>query len=323
MTITTVPIVDLSRATSVVARELDEVGHESGFFQIVGHGLDDAMLDRTWSTVRAFFDLPLDDRRSVGRPRPDYPFGYVAMAGETLSNSLGEDGLADLKETFNIGPVDSADVGPKDLDEALLFSPNLWPGALPELRPVLENYFREMDALAQQLMGLFALGLGLDARFFVDRIDRGTSALRALNYPDQATPPVPGQLRAGAHTDYGTLTILRQDNAPGGLEVLDYRTNEWVPVPSVPNAFVINVGDMLAQWTNDRWRSTLHRVVNPPSWSPGPSMSSRRQSMAFFHNANFYCEVACLPTCTSADNPPRYPPVLAGPHLVNKFRRTT
>ena len=323
MTTAIIPVVDLDRPSSVVSGELDEVGHESGFFQIVGHGLDDAMLTRTWSAVRAFFDLPLADRRSVQRPQPDYPFGYVAMAGETLSNSLGDGGLADLKETFNIGPVDSPRLPPNDPDEALLFSPNLWPSALPELRPALENYFREMDGLAQKMMGLFAVGLGLDAQFFADKIDRGTSALRALNYPDQATPPVPGQLRAGAHTDYGTLTILRQDNAPGGLEVLDHRTNSWVPVPSVPNAFVINVGDMLAQWTNDRWRSTLHRVVNPPSSPPGFSLSSRRQSMAFFHNANFNCEVACLPTCTSPDNPPRYAPVLAGPHLVSKFRRTT
>lgn len=314
----TVPVVDIDRDPTAVGHDLDEVGHESGFFQITGHGLDEGMLDHTWSTIRAFFDLPLEDRLSVQRPQPDYPFGYVGMAGETLSNSLGDGGLADLKETFNVGPVDDFDRATNDPDEALLFSPNLWPTVLPELRPALETYFREMDRLAQRLMSLFAVGLALDAAFFTKKIDRGTSALRALNYPDQPTPPVPGQLRAGAHTDYGTLTILRQDAAPGGLEVLDRHTEQWVPVSRVPDAFVINVGDMLAQWTNDRWRSTLHRVVNPPA-----SVSARRQSSAFFHNANFDCEVACLPTCTSDDNPPRYAPVLAGPHLVSKFRRTT
>lgn len=317
---TSVPIVDIARDPAVVGRELDEVGHESGFFQIVGHELDEEITKRTWATVRSFFDLPLAQKLAVRRPTPDYPFGYVGMAGETLSNSIGEGGLADLKETFNIGPVDTLDRIPSDPDEALLFSPNLWPLALPELQPVLETYFHTMDDLAQRLMQLFAIGLGLDALFFADRINRGTSALRVLNYPDQTTPPLPGQLRAGAHTDYGTLTILRQDDAPGGLEVLDHRTNRWIPVPSVNNAFVINVGDMLAQWTNDRWRSTLHRVVNPPLQ---PGSSTRRQSAAFFHNANFDCEVSCLPTCTSLDNPARYAPVLAGPHLVSKFRRTT
>jgi isopenicillin N synthase-like dioxygenase len=99
--------------------------------------------------------------------------------------------------------------------------------------------------------------------------------------------------------------------------VLDHLSGMWIAVPSIADAFVINVGDMLAQWTNDRWRSTLHRVVNPPC-----NAGARRQSMAFFHNANFHCEVACLPTCTSPENPPRYAPVLAGPHLVAKFRRT-
>lgn len=317
---TSVPIVDIDRDPAVVGAELDEVGHESGFFQIVGHGIADETMNYTWTTIRAFFDLPLAEKLAVKRLSPDYPFGYVPMAGETLSNSIGAGGLADLKETFNIGPVDNVNRTTSDPDEALLFSANLWPAALPELRPALETYFRSMDGLAQRLMSLSAIGLGLDASFFTDRINRGTSALRALNYPDQSTLPFPGQLRAGAHTDYGTLTILRQDDAPGGLEVLDHRTNNWIPVPSVSNALVVNVGDMLAQWTNDRWRSTLHRVVNPPVHL---ASSTRRQSTAFFHNANFDCEVSCLSTCTSPNNPPRYAPVLAGPHLVSKFRRTT
>lgn len=314
----TVPIVDLARPADEVALELDRVCHEIGFFQIVGHGVDTAMLDHTWSTVRAFFDLPEADRMVAAKPFADYPFGYVPMAGETLANSLSYGGQPDLKETFNMGPVDALGAEPTDPDEALLFSPNLWPSVMPEFRVAMETYFRAMDALSGRLMSLFARALGLDPMFFADKIDIGTCAMRAINYPDQAVPPVPGQLRAGAHTDYGTLTVLRQDDAPGGLEVLDKNTDTWVPVPSVPGAFVINVGDMLAQWTNDRWRSTLHRVVNPPTGA-----SARRQSMAFFHNANYWCEVACFPTCTSTDNPPKYAPVFAGPHLVSKFKRTT
>ena len=314
---TAIPIIDMRADESDVAAEVDRVCTDVGFFQVVGHGVDAALIETTWVTVRAFFDLPLDERLAAARPRPDYPFAYVPMVGETLSNSIGDGGQPDLKETFNMGPVSRPLVGPLDVDEAVLFSPTLWPPTMASLRPALEAYFLAMDDLAGRLLRLCAIGLGLNADFFAARISAGTTALRALNYPDQPTPPSPGQLRAGAHTDYGTITILRQDAAPGGLEVLDHRTGAWTAVPSFPDAFVINIGDMLAQWTNDRWRSTLHRVVNP-----SVDAGARRQSMAFFHNANFDCEVACLPTCTSPDNPPRYAPVFAGPHLLAKFRRT-
>ena len=314
-----VPVIDISRSEQTVARELDDVCTHVGFFQITGHGFDGGMLDRTWSTVRAFFDLPLAERLGAVRPRPDYPFGYVPIAGETLSNSLGDGGVPDLKEIFNVGPVRRVPRKLTDPDEELLFSPNLWPRSRHghQRQPVLEDYFLAMEALSARLLHLSAIGLGLTPDFFAARIDRGTNALRALNYPSQDREALPGQLRAGAHTDYGTLTILRQDAAPGGLEVLDHRSQSWMPVPSVDGAFVINVGDMLSRWTNDRWRSTLHRVVNPEVGS-----NARRQSIAFFHNANFDCEVSCLPTCTTPTNPPRYAAVKAGPHLVAKFRRT-
>lgn len=312
-----IPVIDMRAGELEVAKEIDRVCSNVGFFQLIGHGIDPTLLDRTWATVRAFFDLPLAERLAAARPRPDYPFAYVPMSGETLSNSIADGGQPDLKETFNMGPVVRPPNGPTNSDEEVLFAPTLWPPAMPSLRPALEAYFLAMDDLAARILRLCAIGLGLDNDFFTTRIDVGTTALRALNYPDQPTRPPPGQLRAGAHTDYGTITILRQDAAPGGLEVLDHQTSTWTAVPSLPDAFVINVGDMLAQWTNDRWRSTLHRVVNPSVDS-----GARRQSMAFFHNANFHCEVACLPTCTSPDNPPRYSPVFAGPHLLAKFRRT-
>jgi isopenicillin N synthase-like dioxygenase len=142
--------------------------------------------------------------------------------------------------------------------------------------------------------------------------------MRMVHYPHQDAPPPPGALRAGAHTDYGTLTILRQDDAPGGLEVQD-AAGRWVPVPFQPGSFVVNIGDLMARWTNDRWRSTLHRVVNPP---PEPGRSNRRTSLPFFHNANWDARIECLPTCLAAGEAPRHAPVLAGAHLMAKFRST-
>jgi isopenicillin N synthase-like dioxygenase len=218
-----VPVVDISGDPVAVGAELDEICRTTGFFQITGHGVEDGVAGPAWTMATAFFDLPLEEKLSVARPTADYPYGYIPMAGEALSQSM-----------------------------------------------------------------------------------------------------------AGPHTDYGTLTILRQD-AVGGLEVLG-PGGDWVGVVPVPGAFVVNLGDLMARWTNDRWRSTLHRVVDPPGSGPpgsgppgsGPpgSVQARRQSMPYFQNANWSAEIACLPTCLAPGEQPRYQPVLAGPHLMGKFRRS-
>jgi isopenicillin N synthase-like dioxygenase len=206
-----------------------------------------------------------------------------------------------------------------DDGERWAFAATPFPPTLPELEPALAAYFTALLDLSARMMGWFAVALGLPRDYFAVLIDESPSALRVIDYPHREQLPLPGQLRAGAHTDYGTLTLLLQDDAPGGLEVLDPRTEQWTAVPAVPGAFVVNLGDLMARWTNDRWRSTLHRVVNPPRDHAG---STRRQSIAFFHNANYHTLVECLPTCVVAGEVPRHAPVEAGPHLMSKFHRT-
>ncbi len=307
-----VPVLDLTADPATVARSIDEICTEVGFFQVVGHGVPDGVADRAWRTARDFFDLDIGDRMQVASP-PGHPYGYVPFAGESLGRSLGQAAPPDLKEAFGCGPVDSSERALADPDEGSVRVPNLWPAALPELERAWSDYYRAMLGLGSRLMSLFALGLRLPADHFEASIDCSPSAMRAINYPARDTSGEPGQLRAGAHTDYGTLTMLRQDTV-GGLEVQD-STAQWVAVPSVPGAFVVNIGDLMARWTNDRWRSTLHRVVDPPVGA-----SARRQSMPFFHNANWDARVECLPSCLPASGVPSYPPVLAGPHLMAKFR---
>ena len=131
-------------------------------------------------------------------------------------------------------------------------------------------------------------------------------------------PPKPGQLRAGAHSDYGSLTILLPQTGSGGLQILS-PSGRWVDVPPVPGAFIINIGDLMAQWTNDRWVSTLHRVINPDLVA---GQSSRRQSFAFFHQPNWFAEIACIEECLPAGDKPKYQPVLSGPYLMGKFKST-
>jgi isopenicillin N synthase-like dioxygenase len=142
---------------------------------------------------------------------------------------------------------------------------------------------------------------------------------RALHYPNQPDAPLEGQLRAGAHSDYGSLTIVRQEDRPGGLQVLDH-SGEWVDVPVVDGGLVVNIGDLMAEWTNDRWVSTMHRVVNPPRDAAG---DSDRVSLVFFHQPNYDAVIECLPSVLGPGEEPKYAVTTSGQHLYDKFVKQT
>jgi isopenicillin N synthase-like dioxygenase len=276
-----------------VAHQIGRACEEIGFLCITGHGVQKALIDEMAATSRQFFDLPLADKLSA--PVNSIGAGYVAMQAEALAASLGQKTPGDLKESFNAG---------RDFDAML------WPPALPELRDVWRRYFAQVKSLSETIMRAFALALDLPEAFFDDKIEPPQAFLRAINYPEQAVAPLEGQLRAGAHSDYGTLTVLLSEDKPGGLQVRA-QNGEWVDVIAPPGAFVINIGDMMQLWTNDRWRSTVHRVVNPS----GDAKSSRRQSLVFFHSPNEQVLIEPLATCVSAERPARYAPILAGEHM--------
>lgn len=298
-----------------IADEADRACREVGFFAVVGHGVDPEVVDRAHRKALAFFDLPVDGRLEAVKPEPGAPYGYSPFEYEALNRSIGGDTPPDLKETFDVGPVDPpprplADM--TDPDERAVYAPNHWPTAQPSLRPALEAYYRSMGALATTIMDVFAVALGLGDGGFDDLVDRHGSALRCAHYPALAAPPDPGALRAGAHSDYGTLTILRLDAEPG-LQV-ELQQGEWLDVEAPEGALVINLGDLMERWTNDRWRSTMHRVVVPPG-----GHARRRLTMPFFHNANWDALVECIVDDGEAA---RYAPVTAGAHLMAKFRST-
>ena len=168
-------------------------------------------------------------------------------------------------------------------------------------------------------MRIFALALKLDESHFDRTIDRNISMMRVLRYPAQTTAPLPGQLRAGAHSDYGSMTILRKELSDKSLQVKN-KAGEWVGVPVVDGTFIVNIGDLMQQWTNDEWTSTVHRVVNPPLDSPE---NIDRLSIVFFHQPNYDAVVECLPTCMESDRPAKYAPISSGDHLVSKFVKQT
>ncbi len=314
-----VPVVDVRDDPASVGAAIDRACREVGFFQIVGHELDPQVESAAWESAAAFFRLPLADKMAVAIP-PGAAYGYGPFQVERLAASLGTETPPDLKETFSIGSQEQLPTrGVSDAAAAFVLSPSLWPAALPGMERVMRTYYDALAVLVERVMSLMALGLGLDADHFVPYIDRHTSALRLLHYPDLGDRSIEaGQLRAGAHSDYGTLTLLRQDDAPGGLQVRDVN-GSWHDVPAVAGAYVVNVGDALERWTNDRWRSTLHRVVVP---STDPDRDCSRQSLAFFHNANWDAVIECLPTCLGPGEVATHAPITAGRHLMDKFLST-
>ena len=325
------PVVDISEFTEArgggrstepklaIARAVDEVCRETGFLAISGHGVPPETIERAWTAARAFFDLPAEKKLAVKMPYDGYPYGYSPLQAEALAKSKGNDTPPDLKESFNIGPLEQATPEENDANADFRYAQNIWPAEPAGFREAATAYYHALSGLASKIMRIFALALDLPENYFDKMINDPISALRMLNYPHSGTAPQPNQLRAGAHSDYGSLTILRADAAPGGLEIRSPE-GHWVAVPALPGAFIVNIGDLMALWTNDRWVSTLHRVVNPPADHSG---STRRQSFAFFHQPNWDAEISCIPTCLAAGEKPKYAPVRSGEYLMNKFQRTT
>jgi isopenicillin N synthase-like dioxygenase len=319
-----VPVVDLApwlggdaHQRAAVARALDDACRTIGFMQVVGHGIPEAISAALRSETELFFQRPLADKLSCSPGRPGLNRGYAAMGSEALAYSIGvEPSRPDLLEAFNVGP----DLVPDDAwhREAPydFFAPNIWPSEMPALRRAVTRYFAEAERVGLLLTEVFALALGLGEGWFRPHVERSTLTLRMINYERRPGDPEPeaGQMRMGAHTDYGVVTVLLADPVPG-LQVLG-PDGTWHDVTPLPGALLVNLGDMTAQWTNDRWRSTLHRVVPPPANAEG---RAKRRSAAFFLDANYDAVIECIPTCQSAETPAKYPPVVAGEHLIQKI----
>lgn len=318
-----IPVIDIGPFSSgpvperaQVVRDVADACEHIGFLIISGHDIDQALLDEAFAISRDFFDLPVEQKLQASPVGEVAPRGYAAMASKGLAGTLGVDAPKDLREQFMMGtPEPMRAAVAKYPHAAGCYAPNVWPEIPKAYRTIFSALYREMEILAARLMAIFALGLGLPESYFKDKIDHHFSVLGSNHYPQLTQAPELGQLRTGAHTDFGSLTILCPTPGPGGLQV-HMADNVWHDVQPLPGTLIINLGDMMARWTNDRWRSTLHRVANPRNTE---AAMSRRQSIAFFCHPNYDTEIACLEGCTAPGEAPRYPPILAGEHMRQKM----
>lgn len=302
-------------AKDQVAAAVDAACASSGFLAVTGHGVSTDLLRRMLDVSTAFFDLPVEEKLRYHLDDAAANRGYAPFESEALAYSLGVDSEPDLFEAFNIGR-EVVPPGVSAADAKTYFSPNVWPETPAEMREVYLAYWEACEELGRTLCAIFARALGLPADFFAPYLDRTPSVMRINNYerrPEHGEPS-PDQLRMGAHSDYGSLTVLLADPVPG-FQIQD-RDGVFHDVLPPEDGFLVNLGDLLAEWTNDRWRSTVHRVVPPPADEPG---AFRRRSVAWFQQPNHDAVIEVLDVCCDADNPPRYPPTTSGEHLMAKL----
>ncbi|MGH7211395.1 MAG: isopenicillin N synthase family dioxygenase, partial [Acetobacteraceae bacterium] len=281
---------------ATVAAAIRDACEDTGFFYLAGHDVPQSEIDAIFAASRRFFALPLEDRLKV-RLTPRRNRGYQPLG----SRMYGEQADApDLNESFKyqheLAPDD-----PDVVDGNRVHALNRWPENLPGWRETLIGYYDRMERLAGELLSGFALALALPEQYFAAFYTKPLTQINLLHYPPHPPATAGRQFGLRPHSDTTAFTILAQGDV-GGLQV--QQGGEWIEAPPVPGTFVINIGDMMARWTNDRFASTPHRVIN--------RSGLERYSVPFFAIPDFDAVVTCLASCTGPDRPAKYPPLRVG-----------
>lgn len=308
------PVVDLgglrsadNDARSNVISAIRAACLDKGFFYCVGHGVSPDLIGKVFECSKRFFALPMEEKLQLSMSRSKANRGYEPLRGQTLEAGAPPD----LKEGYYIGVEVAAD----DERSKKFFNtgPNVWPNQISDFRDVMSDYFQEMRHLAGHILEGIALSLELDADFFHGLEIDPIATLRLLHYPVQPANPLPNEKGCGAHTDFGGITILLQDGV-GGLQVWDHTGNIWLSAKPMPGAFVINLGDLIGRWTNDKYRSTIHRVIN--------ESGQERYSVPFFFLGNPEHKVECIPSCLISDHEPKYKSITVDCHIRERYDST-
>jgi isopenicillin N synthase-like dioxygenase len=311
----TVPVLDLTpwyrgdptgRAT--LAAAVDDALRTAGFLLVTGHRVDPRLRADVRHAARRFFALPEDVKRRYAAPVGGR--GWIPPGAEANGGAEGALTPPDLKESYSLANDDPTGDPAAD---TTYYAPNVWPTELPELRTLVSDYLARMHALADDLLTLCALALGLPADHFAGQLRHPTYGFNLNWYPPPRLvgPPAPGQYRIGPHTDFGTVTILDREPGLGGLQICT-ADGRWIDAPFDPAALTINIGDVLARWTGDRWRSTRHRVLAPPADATDEDLLS----LVFFYEADHDAVIESLPAPIGHTS---YPAVTWGDYLRSRL----
>lgn len=311
---TEIPVIDFTPMAGNDAEAKHKVGQEVrdactrvGFFYVRNHGVSPALIERTFKAAHRFFDLPLERKLTVDIASSPNMRGYTRLLGENTDPTA----RGDLHEGFDLAldlSVDDPDV----VADVFGYGPNQWPDGLPGFRDALLAYHAGIRAFGRRIFAAFALALELDEKHFEPMIGKPMAHMRVLHYPSQDGPIDDRQIGIGAHSDYECFTILCTDDVPA-LQVLN-SAGEWVQAPPLPGCFIVNVGDLMARWTNDYFASTVHRAIN--------RSGRERYSIPFFYGIDSQQVVEVLPTCQSPERPAKYAPITAGDYIRSRFDAT-
>ena len=305
-----VPVVDFSPFLSgdpggkrSVAAEINAACEGIGFFYLTDHGVAAATTRGLIDAARRFFALPLERRMDPALLiSPEHSRGYQPVGARFYPDTAGPDRMEAFKYQRELPPDD-----PDILAGDRIQQPNKWPEDLPGWRETLLGYFDAVDGVAANLLRAFALALDLEEDYFLGFYAKPLTQVSLLHYPP--APPTEGLYGNRPHLDETAFTIVLQGEV-SGLEVRA-QSGRWATVPPVDGSFVINIGDYMARWTNDRYRSTLHRVVN--------RTGAERYSVPYFAIPDYDAVIECLPTCRGPGNPPKYAPLHVGRAIQRKF----
>jgi isopenicillin N synthase-like dioxygenase len=308
-----IPIIDIAplytddeEGWGQVNKAIDTACREVGFFYIKGHQIPAPQIERIFEIAKTFFDLPEEEKLKIDITKSHNHRGYGALATEMLQDGLP----GDLKETFDMQRNLPSD-DPEVLQGLPLHGPNRYPD-LPGWKEEMEAHYTSMRRLSELVLRAMAQAMDCPIDFFDPLLQRPVSVLRLIHYPSAEKQQHPDQVGCGVHSDYGCITILAQDDI-GGLQVMG-KSGEWVNATPIPGTYVINIGDLMARWTNDRYVSTKHRVMNPSG--------RERYSMPFFVEPNFDAEVTTLPSCITPESPKKYDTVTSGEWIMSRFSAT-
>lgn len=311
-----IPVIDFSPflndepdGKQAVAQAIYRACREVGFMYLKNHGVPQAAIAQAFEQTQRLFALPQAEKQTIAWSNETSNRGYIGMERERLDETKP----GDLKEAFNTGR-DVAAEALSDDQQALVV--NQWPAGHDDFKTTISEFFEVCGEAAERIFRAFAIALQMPETYIADKHESRGYTLRLLHYPPMEVLPKPGQIRAGAHSDYGTLTLLFQDDV-GGLEV-QLPSGEWIAAPSIPDAVLINTGDLTQRWSNDVFRSTKHRVGLPQPEKAG----RHRYSIAFFCQPDADADIVCFPSCQSEDNPPRYAPVKSGEYLLSRLQAT-